>query len=264
MTADGPRILLGVSLKMYFSHAHTLEWAHSVSRILSASPAVTQGLIEFFVVPTYPALREVVQILQPNPVGAQNVASTEQGAFTGEVSAAELAEIGVSMVEIGHAERRSLLGETDADIAAKCSLVMRHGMTPIICVGEAAPGNSDDAASVVVSQVDAALALVKEQASTARVVVAYEPHWAIGAQHPAPAEYVRKVCGTAKDELTSRYQNLVLLYGGSAGPGTLNSLCNTVDGLFLGRFVHDPRNVSRVIDEATNLIEQSHTASMTN
>ena len=258
MSQQQPRIVLGTSLKMYFSHAKTLEWARSVATILASSPAVAEGLVEFFVVPTYPALREVIQIMDPNPVAAQNVASAEPGPFTGEVSAAELAEIGVSMVEIGHAERRRLLGETDNQIATKCSLVMRHGMTPLICVGEETAGSPEDAATTVVAQVDSALALAREHGPMGRVIVAYEPHWAIGAEAPAPADYVRHVCGSAGDRLKGRYDDMTLLYGGSAGPGVLTSLGSSVDGLFLGRFVHDPRNVKRVIDEATSLIEHSH------
>lgn len=261
MAPRQPRIVLGTSLKMYFSHARTLEWARSVAEILASSPAVTEGLVEFFVVPTYPALREVIQILEPNPVAAQNVASTELGPFTGEVSAAELAEIGVRMVEIGHAERRRLLGETDEQIAIKCSLVMRHGMTPLICVGEEKAGSPDEAASVVVTQVESALAPAREQGAVGRVIVAYEPHWAIGAAAPAPAAYVREVCRSAGEQLRTRYDDIALLYGGSAGPGTLTSLGDAVDGLFLGRFVHDPRNVKRVIDEATALIDDSRVRS---
>lgn len=257
MSPQHPRIILGTSLKMYFSHARTLEWTRSVAKILASSPAVTEGLVEFFVVPSYPALREVIQILKPNPVAAQNVASTEPGPFTGEVSAAELAEIGVSMVEIGHAERRRLLGETDEQIATKCSLVMRHGMTPLICVGEEKAGSPEEAARTVVAQVDSALASARERGTIGRVIVAYEPHWAIGADAPAPADYVRDVCGSAGDQLKARYGDLALLYGGSAGPGVLTSLGSAVDGLFLGRFVHDPRNVKRVIDEAAALIERS-------
>lgn len=254
MARSRPRILLGTSLKMYFGHQQTLQWAQAVAEILAASPAVADGRVEFFVAPAFPALPETVRILAPHPVAAQDVAAAEPGAFTGEVSAAELAEIGVRLVEIGHAERRRLFGETDATIATKCAVALRHGLTPVLCVGEREPEDAAAAARIVVDQVDAALSGPLRDTPDRQVIVAYEPHWAIGAAEPAPAAYVREVCGPAREQLQDRYPGLVMLYGGSAGPGTLTALGDAVDGLFLGRFVHDPHNVAAVIDEATSLL----------
>ncbi|WOP19093.1 triose-phosphate isomerase family protein [Raineyella sp. LH-20] len=248
------RIVLGTSLKMYFGHQQTLRWASAVADILAASPAVETGQLEFFLAPAFPALPETVRIFAPHPVAAQDVAAAEPGAFTGEVSAAELAEIGVRLVEIGHAERRRLFGETDAQIATKCAMALAHGLTPVLCVGEPELGTVAEAARVVVDQVDAALAAPLRDTPDRRVIVAYEPQWAIGAAEPAPADRIRAICDLVRDELRERYSDLVLLYGGSAGPGTLTGLGDAVDGLFLGRFVHDPRNVARVVDEAGRLL----------
>lgn len=254
MAAVRSPLLLGTSLKMYFGHQRTLAWAREVAAILAASPAVTDGRVEFFVAPSFPALPEVVRILAPHPVAAQDVAAAESGAFTGEVSAGELAEIGVRLVEIGHAERRRLFRETDAEIAAKCAVVLGRGLTPVLCAGEPEAGDPAAATDIVVDQVDAALAGSLRGDPARRVVVAYEPHWAIGAAEAAPATYVREVCGPARERLRDRYPGLALLYGGSAGPGTLTALGDVVDGLFLGRFVHDPRNVAAVLDEAAALL----------
>jgi triosephosphate isomerase len=254
MTPQEPKIVLGTSLKMYFSHAQTLEWSRAVAEILAGSPAVSDGSVEFFVAPTFPALPEVIRIFAPNPVAAQNVASYERGPYTGEVSAAELAEIGVRIVEIGHAERRRLMGETDSQVAAKCALALRNGLTPLICVGESERGSVNHAVDVVTDQVNAALAEAGDAGPSARVLVAYEPHWAIGGAEPAPASYVGEVCQAARDRLGRPWGDLKLLYGGAAGPGTLTALGETVDGLFLGRFVHDPREVARVLDEAAALL----------
>lgn len=242
--------LLGVSLKMYFTHERTLEWMRQVAGILSASQAVADGDIEFFVAPSFPALKDAVEILHPNPVGAQDVAATDLGAYTGEVSAAELAEIGVSLVEIGHAERRRYFGEDDETFRAKCRQVLNHDLTPLLCVGEPERQDPVDTVARVVSQASHALLGESDQV-TERVVLAYEPYWAIGAAEAAPAEYVQQVCRLVKEQLQDRLPAMRLIYGGSAGPGTLTSLGDAVDGLFLGRFAHDPANVEAIIQEAT-------------
>ncbi len=242
--------ILGVSLKMYFAHERSLTWMRQVAAILADASAMTAGEVEFFAVPSFPALKDAVEILRPHAVGAQDVAATDLGAYTGEVSAAELAEIGVSIVEVGHAERRLLFGEDDAVVHAKCQQVLGHGLTPLLCVGEPSRVSSEEAATLVVSQVRSALlvdaAILREQ-----VVIAYEPHWAIGAPDAAPPDHVREVCRLVKNQLDADLPNLRLLYGGSAGPGTLTALGSAVDGLFLGRFAHDPANVAEILEEAS-------------
>ena len=242
--------LLGVSLKSYFTHQRTLGWMRDVAALLEENAGVRDGRVEFFVAPTFVGLKDALRILDPHPVAAQDVSATGLGAYTGEVPAEELAEIGVSLVEIGHAERRRYFGETDDDFRAKCSRVMEHGMWPLLCVGEPEHQNPASTAQVVVQQ--ARHALLGDEVSTVEtpVVLAYEPYWAIGAPEPAPADYVQDVCRIVREELEPSFGNLSILYGGSAGPGTLTSLGDAVDGLFLGRFAHDPENVRRILEEA--------------
>ena len=242
-------LLLGVSLKMYFTHERSLAWMRQIAEILAASPAVAGGDVEFFVAPTFPALKDAVRILQPHAVGAQDVAATDLGAYTGEVSAAELAEIGVSLVEIGHAERRRLFGEDDDAVQAKCGQALAHGLTPLLCVGEPEQVDPEETAALVVSQARSAL-LTDTELVRDRVVLAYEPYWAIGAAQAAPAEYVQQVCRLVKERLRDQLPGMLLVYGGSAGPGTLSALGDAVDGLFLGRFAHDPANVAAILTEA--------------
>ncbi|SDQ16758.1 Triosephosphate isomerase, partial [Curtobacterium sp. UNCCL20] len=127
-------ITVGVSLKMYFSHARTLSWAADVADIARRHPAVQSGAAELFVVPTFPALVPVRQVIDergaPVLLGAQDLAWADEGAFTGEVSGRELREIGVDLVEIGHAERRSLFHETDDEIAGKVHAAFRNHLRP--------------------------------------------------------------------------------------------------------------------------------------
>lgn len=241
--------MLGVSLKTYFTHARTLEWMRSIAALLGRTDAVRDGLVEFFVAPTFPSLKDAVRILEPGAVAAQDVAATAPGAYTGEVSAEELAEIGVRFVEIGHAERRSLFGETDDVVRAKCVRALNVGLTPLLCVGEPEQQDPEATAEIVIAQAKDALLAGSEDRLDARVVLAYEPYWAIGAPHAAPAEYVQAVCRSVKAQLRHSLPNLVLLYGGSAGPGTLTALGPAVDGLFLGRFAHEVQNVEAILRE---------------
>jgi triosephosphate isomerase len=248
-----PPVTVGVSLKMYFGHRQTLDWCARVAELAHNHPAVASGAVELFVIPGYLALPSAVEILGGSRVlvGAQDLASADNGAFTGEVSGVELAEIGVSVVEVGHAERRRLFGETDEIVAEKTSAALRNGIAPVLCIGETVKSEPADAAAECLRQLASALLGAPE----GRVIVAYEPVWAIGAAEPAPADYIRAVCAilsTSIATLVGRDRSVVI-YGGSAGPGLLTELGSDVDGLFLGRFAHDTEALGRVLDEAATL-----------
>ncbi|MEO5535838.1 MAG: triose-phosphate isomerase family protein [Pseudolysinimonas sp.] len=247
-------LVVGVSFKMYFSHARARQWFAEVASSLGGHPALATGRVELFVLPTYLQIADAVEALSNTPirVGAQDVAATDEGSFTGEVSAAELAEIGATIAEVGHLERRALYGETDDIVAAKTAAALRAGLTPLICVG-GSERDDDDAGRAAVEQLERALAA----APTGRVLVAYEPGWAIGAAQPAPASHIAAVSGALRASLSeSERAGSAVLYGGSAGPGLLTELNGAVDGLFLGRFAHDPAQLARVVDDADALTRQ--------
>ena len=246
-------VSVGVSLKMYFGHGEARRWFERVAALAAEHPAVESGTVECFVIPTYLQVLPALEAFAATPVlvGAQDVATEDRGAYTGEVSAAELAEVGVRLAEVGHAERRRLFGETESLIAAKTAAALRNGVTPVLCLGEVEQTASSDAAAEVVRQLHAALA----DAPDGRVIVAYEPVWAIGAPEPAPSSHIVEVARALRraiDGLAGRDGSLVI-YGGSAGPGLLASLEGAVDGLFLGRFAHDPAALASVLDEAAEL-----------
>ncbi|KQP56060.1 triose-phosphate isomerase family protein [Agreia sp. Leaf283] len=239
--------LVGVSLKMYFGHAQTLDWISKVGDLARRHPAVQNGSVEVFVIPGFVSLAQSVGVLEGTPVlvGAQDLATEDAGAFTGEVSGVELAEVGARVVEVGHAERRALFGETDEIVAAKTSAALRNGLAPVLCVGEKTRTSAKDAAAECLRQLDSAL----DGAPAGRVIVAYEPVWAIGAAVPAEPAYVRAVCALLHAAVADRPDSAVI-YGGSAGPGLLAELGDEVDGIFLGRFAHDTDALGRVLDEA--------------
>ncbi len=252
--------LIGVSLKMYFSHARTLEWTAAVTELARTHPAVRSGAVELFVVPTFPSLVPVREVIGDAPVllGAQDLSWADEGAFTGEVSGRELAEIGVDLVEIAHAERRSLFHETDDDLAGKVHAAFRNGLRPLICIGEserAADGDPAPAIAQVTAQLDRFLATATADHLTGPVVAAYEPVWAIGAPAPAPDDHIVAVLAGIEEHLAARpdLAGSVAIYGGSAGPGLLTRGQGRIGGLFLGRFAHDPSAIATILDEALAL-----------
>ncbi|MGY3128265.1 triosephosphate isomerase [Agrococcus sp. UYP33] len=248
-------MLIGSSLKMYFGRARTLEWTRAVAAICAEHPAVQGGVVEPFVIPTFPSIPEVVAIASDARmlVGAQDLHWEDSGAFTGEVSAPELAEHGVSLAEIGHAERRAMFGESDATVALKVAAALRNGIAPVLCIGETDEGAPAAAAAACIRQLEASLALAREADAIGRLVVAYEPVWAIGAPRPAGDDHIRAVASALREHLADDQLDAQVIYGGSAGPGLLPRIADSVDGMFLGRFAHDPAAFGTILDEALAL-----------
>lgn len=250
-----PQVTVGVSLKMYFGFHEALEWTGAVASTLGAHPAVVDGRVRLFLIPGYLAVPGAVAAVAGTPIeiGAQDLAVDDRGAFTGEVGGPELVEAGASVVEVGHAERRRLYGETEPVVAAKTAAAIRNGLTPVLCLGET---DADDPAPVnsVLRQLETAL----EHAAPGAVIVAYEPVWAIGAAEPAGPSHVIPVAEALRRRLAADAERAgsVVIYGGSAGPGLLTELRGAVDGLFLGRFAHDPAALAAVVDEAAALADE--------
>ncbi|KAK1816923.1 hypothetical protein LTR12_008645 [Friedmanniomyces endolithicus] len=246
------RRIVGTSLKMYFDLPSTLRYIGAVAQLSSAAK---QANVDLFVIPDFVALLPSAEKLKDTGIqlGAQDSYSDDKGAFTGEVSPVTLKQAGASIVEIGHAERRRLFGETDADVAKKAAAVARNGMTPLVCIGEKSKSSiASQAVGIAVSecrpQITAALSQLPDETD---VILAYEPVWAIGASEPAGADHVVAVTQNLRALVaeTGRKGRTRILYGGSAGPGTFQKLKDGVDGLFLGRFAHDVGNLEKVIEE---------------
>jgi triosephosphate isomerase len=253
-----PAIWLGVSLKMYFSYQQTLTWCRDVAELARRHPAIQQGEVGLFVLPAYPAIPAVAEIFADTPVrfGGQDVCQAENGAWTGEVSASMLQELGCSLAEIGHAERRRHFHEDKTQIAAKVAMSLRHGLTPVLCIGEEQEGEPAQAIALCQQQLAEALDNAGQQGLQGSVFFAYEPQWAIGAPQPAPDSYIRAVCAGLRDLQTPDGIDLQVIYGGSAGPGLIQRLAGDVDGLFLGRFAHDPKALAQIVDEASALLKE--------
>ncbi|CAK7227364.1 hypothetical protein SCUCBS95973_006518 [Sporothrix curviconia] len=264
-SSDKRRPILGVSTKMYFTLARTRSYVDQVLSLLADHKSILDR-IDVFVCPDAVSLPSVVDQAKssglPLLVGGQDCAADDYGAFTGFLSPAVLADCGARLVEVGHAERRRLLGETDATTAAKAAAAVRNGLIPLVCVGEtAAPPADAGVQADLAASADAAAATVIDQITPvldglpddAEVLLAYEPVWAIGAAQPASAAYVRAVVAGIRDRCPSIQRRGAartrILYGGSAGPGLFAQLDGVVDGLFLGRFGHDPTQFLKTAQE---------------
>lgn len=166
------------------------------------------------VCPPFPYLAQVAEQLRGSAVawGAQNVSEHAQGAYTGEVSAAMLAEFGCRYAIVGHSERRQIYGETDAQVAAKFSAANAAGLTPILCVGETlAEREAGKTEDVVARQLDAVLTKV----NFGNAVLAYEPVWAIGTGRNATPEQAQGVHAVLRKKVSA---DTLILYGGSVKP----------------------------------------------
>jgi len=228
---------------MYFDLKSTAQYIRDCAPL---APHALSLNVDIFIIPDFLSLAAASTTLRLDAptirLGAQDCFWEDIGAYTGEVSPAVLKQIGCSLVELGHAERRKLFGETDAQIAKKAKAAVRNGMTPLVCIGEKTKGTVGEAVEGCRPQIESILEAIDEE-----IIFAYEPVWAIGQPKPASAEYVvgvvkelRKLCGT---------RPVRFLYGGSAGPGTFAAMREGVDGLFLGRFAHDPKRFFEVISE---------------
>ncbi|GAB4258545.1 MULTISPECIES: triose-phosphate isomerase family protein [Deferrisoma] len=220
----------------------------TVSEARALAEGVVAGVrdltgVEVAVAPPFTALSAVAQVLDGSPVrlGAQNVHWELEGAYTGEVSAPMLAELGVAYVIVGHSERRRDFGETDDLVARKAGRVLGAGMTPIVCVGETLDQRDDGRAfEVVETQIRAGLGPLGPE-DLRRVVVAYEPVWAIGTGRSATAEQAQEMHAHIRSVLEGiggpeAAETVRILYGGSVKPDNAAELLGQpdVDGALVG------------------------------
>jgi triosephosphate isomerase len=199
--------------------------------------------VDLLVCPPSVYLALVAEVLEDSPValGAQNVYFEPNGAFTGEISAAMLKDVGCSYVILGHSERRHILGETDELINKKTHAALAAGLTPIVCVGELlAEREAGQTAAVIRRQFAGSLAGISAD-QMEHVVIAYEPVWAIGTGKVATPEQAEEVHADLRRLLTQRYNDQTasrvrILYGGSVKPDNARQLLSqpNVDGALVG------------------------------
>ena len=205
--------------KMNGSRERTRALVAGVCEAARDLPAVDVGLC-----PPFVYLTDAGEAMGDAPVrlGGQTCAGVEDGAFTGEVSATMLADAGCSFVLVGHSERRTLHGEEDADIAEKAGLALAAGLCPVVCVGETlAEREAGRTEATVARQIDAVVERLDRE-GLARIVVAYEPVWAIGTGRTATPSQANEVHAFLRGRVAERDPNVAaglrILYGGSVKP----------------------------------------------
>lgn len=225
---------VGTSWKMTKGLAEAREFACALTA--AATPGRWPG-VQAFVVPPATALSTVRNSLGPASgvvLGAQNAHWEDAGAWTGEISVLQVADAGATLVEIGHSERREYFGDSDEVVHRKVAAVVRHGLVPLLCVGEPEPAfRAGGSVDYVLAQAHAALDGIDD---LSRVLIAYEPVWAIGEHgQPARPQDIADVVAALADAFSADVEGI--LYGGSVNGDNALELMSVdeVTGLFIGR-----------------------------
>ncbi|MEQ1785876.1 MAG: triose-phosphate isomerase [Acidimicrobiales bacterium] len=244
MSTSDRKPLISGNWKMHHNHFEALQLVQKLSYLITSDD---HEAVDVSVHPPFTDLRTVqtyfISEKEPIPIalGAQTCHPEEQGAFTGEVSAAMLAKLDVRYVIAGHSERRELFGETDEQVNAKVQAILKWGMTPSLCCGETLDEReSGSTEAKVTGQVEAGLAGLSG-AQVAGMVVAYEPIWAIGTGRTASAEDAQTVCGLVRTVVAAAAgaeaaAAVRIQYGGSVKPTNAAELMGQpdIDGALVG------------------------------
>ena len=254
------KVYFGTNTKMYKNIAQTVAF---LTRLDQLTADISREDLELFVIPSFTTLDAARRCVPPERIalGAQNMGWEDEGQFTGEISPLMLKEVGTRIVEIGHSERRHVLGETDWMENRKVLCALRHGFTPLLCIGETGEqkelGLSDE---VLRTQLKAGLHGVSPE-DAPKLWVAYEPVWAIGVSGvPASPEYAAEKHQVIRDCLVELFgpagKGIPLLYGGSVNPENAPALIPlpNIDGLFIGRSAWDADNFNRIIRDCLALL----------
>ena len=178
-------------------------------------------------------------------LGAQNVHWEKSGAYTGEISADMLTEIGVHYVVIGHSERRQYFGETDETVNLRVISAQKQGLIPIICVGESkAQRDAGETEKVIIKQIQGGLVNVDQK----NLVIAYEPIWAIGTGETCESEEANRVIGLIRQQLDN--PDVTIQYGGSVKPDNIDEIMaqSQINGAFVGGASLDPAVFARIVN----------------
>ncbi len=210
---------------------------------------------DFGVAVPYTALATSLEYASKIHVAAENVHWAESGAYTGEISVAMLAELGVKWVVVGHSERRQYFNETDEDVNKKTAALIAANMTPIVCVGESLfEFEAGQTESVVRKQVSGALSGLDAEA-VANIVIAYEPVWAIGTGKSATVQIAQDTCALVRDEVRNLFgdataQSVRIQYGGSVKPDNIKEYMaqEDVDGALIGGASLEVDSFKTIID----------------
>ena len=244
------RPLIGTGLKMNQSSSEAATYFDELRPLVAPLTSC-----ELFVLPPFTSLWVARDRLRNSNIswGAQDVHAEDAGAHTGDISAPMLVDLGCSFVEVGHSERRRDHGETDEAVALKVRQVLRYDMTPIMCVGEQIAGSPEVALDHVIRQARTGMSLALA-ADRRRVVIAYEPIWAIGTGRNAEPNDAGAVVSLIRSTVGEAFgpdaaQALRVQYGGSVKPGNIRDFMAhpEIDGALVGGASLDPEEFALIV-----------------
>ena len=241
---------------MYKTISQSIELANGLKRELYK---IDPDSIDIVICPVFTALSEVAEVIDQSniAVGAQDLYWMDEGAFTGEVSPLMIKDAGAKYVIIGHSERRQYFGETNETVNKKITAVLKHGLTPIVCVGEAlAEREANKTFDVLTDHINNGLRGISEE-DARKIVIAYEPVWAIGTGKTATAQQAQEAHKFIRGLLTKLYgaepaDSMRIQYGGSVKPENIKELLNQadVDGALVG-------GASLKVDSFVSIVRQA-------
>jgi triosephosphate isomerase (TIM) len=237
------KIVLAGNWKMYKTQTEALEFLQGFMPHLDETPDDREAVL----CAPFTALGVLSKNLHGSRVklGAQNVHWATTGAFTGEVAAPMLVEIGVRYVVIGHSERRQYFGETDETVNLRLRAAQAAGLVPILCVGESKQQrDAGETESLILSQLKQGLVDIDQQ----NLVIAYEPIWAIGTGDTCEAKEANRVIGLIRSQLTN--PNVTIQYGGSVKPENIDEIMAQpeIDGALVGGASLEPKSFARIVN----------------
>ncbi len=232
------KIIIAGNWKMHKTNSEALQLANQIR--IKTTDITRTGMI---ICPPFTALAPVYEVIKDTNIGlgAQNMYWEKEGAFTGEISPGMVKSTGASYVIIGHSERRQYFGETDDTVNKKIKTALENGLKPIVCVGESLHEREENITDRVV-KLQVELGLVGLSADQMKkVIIAYEPIWAIGTGKTASPEQAQEVHLLIRNILSKMFgsgvaEEITLQYGGSVKPGNAESLLsqNDIDGALVG------------------------------
>lgn len=255
---NGRKPLISANWKMNLNHFEAIQ---TIQKLTWALKPEDYRAADVAVHPPFTDIRSVQTLLEadslPIHLGAQNCHFDDAGAYTGEISPIFLSKLNVAFVMIGHSERRAQFGETNEIVAAKVAAVFKHGMTPIMCVGETLQERERGAAEDIVStQVNDGLSKANKD-DLKKLVLAYEPTWAIGTGQVCDPDIAQGMCKMIRAIVTEKFGVQIgdavrIQYGGSVKPANAAELLRQadIDGALVGGASLDPDEFARIVAAA--------------
>jgi triosephosphate isomerase (TIM) len=238
-----PKIIIAGNWKMHKNQAESLEFV----QLFKSELENTDEAREVILCVPFTSLSILSKTLHGGSVrlGAQNIHWADFGAYTGEIAGDMLTEVGVNYVIVGHSERRQFFGETDTTVNLRLKAAQKHGLTPILCVGETKQQrDAGKAEDIIVNQLKIDLVDVDQNS----LVIAYEPIWAIGTGDTCETKEANRVIGLIRQQLTNK--NVTIQYGGSVKPDNIDEIMaqKEIDGVLVGGASLDAKGFARIVN----------------